>query len=520
MKLVKEVLKIDHIIGNDRVQSIVDDEAIVPDTKPDILKILQVDVKPILKTVSVFQDKVVTNINTKFEVLYVGEGKVEPIYSMTLYKELTEELNIPGIKQDMNAKCCINVEDVKFDIVNPRKLRVKAILVLSATVEDMEEVEVVTDVDKNDDVQLKKEKIKLNSNVSNIVAPMVIKENVELPGGYPFINNMLKSQAVISNRNVEFQQDQLRCKGILKLSLMYVSQPPEAKIEFLEQDMPFDEVVEVPNVTTDTQGFVDFDVDDLAITVNEDEDGDKNDLDVVASIKVKLSIYNAVDKDIVVDAYSTNSKLLLKNKDVKLSKYIGEKSIQSGIKESVGIPDNMPNVIKIFDVEVTPLITDKVISEGKVTVEGLLKFNMLYNSDDPDRPILNLHKEIPIRQNFEIEGIKEDSQLDVWLETAHKGYTITSTREVEFRVTLNINAVDYEYYNKNLIVGIEPGEKLKDDEDRISSIVVYVVQNGEDLWHIAKRFNTTIGQLVSVNNIEDPDKLNPGQKIYIFRTPR
>jgi LysM repeat protein len=51
-----------------------------------------------------------------------------------------------------------------------------------------------------------------------------------------------------------------------------------------------------------------------------------------------------------------------------------------------------------------------------------------------------------------------------------------------------------------------------------ASIVVYVVQPEDTLWKIAKKFNTTIEELVKINSIEEPDKLVSGQKLIISRT--
>lgn len=43
----------------------------------------------------------------------------------------------------------------------------------------------------------------------------------------------------------------------------------------------------------------------------------------------------------------------------------------------------------------------------------------------------------------------------------------------------------------------------------------YEVQAGDNLFKIAQRFNTTVGTLVSLNNITDPDLLHLGQEIVV-----
>lgn len=43
----------------------------------------------------------------------------------------------------------------------------------------------------------------------------------------------------------------------------------------------------------------------------------------------------------------------------------------------------------------------------------------------------------------------------------------------------------------------------------------YVVQKGDNLTKIAKKFNTTVDKLVELNNIENPNLIYPGQKLKV-----
>ena len=66
----------------------------------------------------------------------------------------------------------------------------------------------------------------------------------------------------------------------------------------------------------------------------------------------------------------------------------------------------------------------------------------------------------------------------------------------------------------NIIDQIEnTGEKEQEDY----SVIMYIVKKGDTLWEIAKKYNTTIDEIVRVNGIEDPDVINVGQKIFISR---
>ena len=53
--------------------------------------------------------------------------------------------------------------------------------------------------------------------------------------------------------------------------------------------------------------------------------------------------------------------------------------------------------------------------------------------------------------------------------------------------------------------------------DGMASMTVYVIQPGDTLWKVAKRYNTSIDEILAINDIEDPDRVYPGQKLLILK---
>ena len=63
-------------------------------------------------------------------------------------------------------------------------------------------------------------------------------------------------------------------------------------------------------------------------------------------------------------------------------------------------------------------------------------------------------------------------------------------------------------------------DKVAMNDDMLNSIsggtiLPYVVQNGDTLAAIAKKYNVTVEQLVKWNNIQNPDVLLVGQQLVI-----
>ena len=49
----------------------------------------------------------------------------------------------------------------------------------------------------------------------------------------------------------------------------------------------------------------------------------------------------------------------------------------------------------------------------------------------------------------------------------------------------------------------------------IYSILMYIVKKDDTLWKIAKRFGSTVEDIVRINGIEDENKIYPDQKLFI-----
>ena len=98
--------------------------------------------------------------------------------------------------------------------------------------------------------------------------------------------------------------------------------------------------------------------------------------------------------------------------------------------------------------------------------------------------------------------------------TVKSGDTLSSIAR-NYSTTVNsIVSLNPSITNPNLIY---PGEQfiISIDSNTSSSSVVYTVVRGDTLSEIAARYNTTVSKLVTDNNISNPNLIYPGQRIVI-----
>ena len=89
-----------------------------------------------------------------------------------------------------------------------------------------------------------------------------------------------------------------------------------------------------------------------------------------------------------------------------------------------------------------------------------------------------------------------------------EGGTITSN------VDLVMNNDMYRNTNLNIMNEIQTnGEREAEDY----SLILYIVKKGDTLWQIAKRYGSTVDDIVRTNGIEDANQITIGQKLFIPR---
>ena len=85
---------------------------------------------------------------------------------------------------------------------------------------------------------------------------------------------------------------------------------------------------------------------------------------------------------------------------------------------------------------------------------------------------------------------------------------------IECKVNLEFETEMYNNANINIIDEIN----MEEDKNEMNpSMIIYIVKEGDTLWKIAKRYKTTMEDIISVNNLENPNNLSIGQKLFIPR---
>src|SRR5690554_6567047 len=105
-------------------------------------------------------------------------------------------------------------------------------------------------------------------------------------------------------------------------------------------------------------------------------------------------------------------------KNIHMNKLKCKSDLQITVDDDSNVPDAKPDIYKIIKEQGEVKIQDAKISNGKIMVQGVLVFNVLYLSDEDTRPIYNVSSEIPFEETVHLDGveIEDDVSINVLIE--------------------------------------------------------------------------------------------------------
>jgi len=240
-------------------------------------------------------------------------------------------------------------------------------------------------------------------------------------------------------------------------------------------------------------------------------------LDIEISIGVEMKVYSAETLPILADAYSINQQFTFAKSVVRYPNIVCINRNQTPVKEVVTLAEASPDMLQIFRVKGQVIVDDMQVIDDKVVVEGAVNTDILYVAESDETPLASYQTVVPFRQVVEAKGAMPGMKVSVATSIDHVAFNMLSPRETEVRFQLTFGTQVISEVETGIISDVEIGEMDPELLAAQPSMTVYIVQPGDSLWKIAKRYNTSLDTLVAINELESPGKIAVGQKLLMLK---
>lgn len=510
MNLIKNPILINEVVHQENCDINVEGDIIVPDVKPDILKILQVDAISSITKKESQKGKLVISGKVNLKILYIPDRCEENVKSILTSFDFTHQVDNPNQNDNINISIESDISHVDFNLINSRKLNVHTIISLNVTVFCGKELEFLTDVENDVYTEISRKPLNIYSNIAACEEEFIVKDSLEIPSGKVSVKDILKIDYKISDKDFKPVTGKIVAKGTVNACILYNGD--NNNIEFLEIDIPFTEVFNADNVTETSGCEINYNVIDMFYEICEDSDGDNRIINLEFQVDTQIDISENINLDIIDDFYCPGHELEINKEMHTINNIACQTGSQNNIREIVSVNSNLPQIVGVYNVITKAFITNTSVENNKLLVEGVIDCYILYLSDNTDNPIYSFKKEIPFSCLLDTPNCTDSMERIVNAEIEHCSYSLNIANEVELRCILSVTAKILDKQNIDIICGCNLSELTAASK---MGIVIYFVQRGDTLWNIAKRYHIAINDIVSLNKLDISASLSVGQQLII-----
>lgn len=509
MELIKETVSVGQTIYSQQTQAYADGDIIVPDVKPDILKIIQVDASASVKEKTVTDGCVAVKGCVDMKILYIPDARGESVKSINTTLDFVCKAEKKTICAGMSANVFADVDKVDFRLINSRKLSVKVFVGVDISVSGVKNIDFATGIEGDGCAEIKKIPVRVNSAVADCEREFVVRENLEIPSGKSSVCEILKVDFKICDKEIKALTGKAVIKGMANISVLYAGD--NSSIEFTEADVPFTEVVDIPDLIENADCDMDCSICDMFYKTAEDNDGDVRIVNVEFAVNAHINAYKTVETEIIEDCYVPGCDMIIDRSEERLDEVICCPTAQNTLREIVTIDEGAPQISGVYHIITKAYVTDTQTENGRVCVNGKIDAYILYISDSEESPVYSCKREIPFTTMIESGGCEKGMDCEIKAEVEHVSYSLNMVSEVELRIILRVNAKVIRSRRLELVSGIsEPVEK-----EGQSGIIIYFVQSDDTLWDISKRYGVSVDSVMQFNGISADESIMCGRRLII-----
>lgn len=469
----------------------IDCDISLPDYCPDIMRILRCSVTNSITNSKISGDRATVDGNAKIRIVYADDKNgiycYEQDYPFSKYAELSDMYD--GAVLCTSAK----TEYANCRAVSKKRIDIHGVVSIRFKIVGIKKESVITNAE-GDGIQLKRKKIGTDNAVAVVMKKFQLSQTEEADGGeigkifYACASPILSETKIIKGK--------ILLKGEAVLKVMYCSGNGDNGSVCVNYNLPFSEIVDIENIDDSCKVSVRLNVDQVQAEPKTDNDGEYKYLNLGCDICAVITAYRAEDLCVITDAYSTQKEIEAKYKTASFTQILQNLNDSIVCRESIDLSSMNPQ--KIYAVT-AQLPESKCCFDGdKMTVTGRIPLKFILIDGEGTPTFCEREAEFEYSRSVDANGGNLRCEPKIVL----TGYscTLTGDGRAEFKAEMNIAADIAETCECRTLVGLKTSEN-SELKKRHSSLVICFCNGGEKVWDIARRYNTTVEDIMSENEL-------------------
>ncbi|HIT65547.1 MAG TPA: DUF3794 domain-containing protein [Candidatus Ventrimonas merdavium] len=562
LELVKQNIHMNRWKNQVNTQVTLDDDFIVPDTMSDIAQVILDAGEIQLDPVKVQNEKIQVRGKLEFHVLYrKEEGGLQTLGGLLPFEET---VNVPGLEEKDYVSVTWQLEDLDASMINSRKLSIRGIVTLEVKVETLFDAEAAVDLKEPEweagsagaggmtgagrmtgvggmtgaggmtgpagmtgtagtdagffgppHIETERETLEVAAIALRRKDTYRLKESITLSGSKPAIDRILWTEMRLCGASARPLDGRIHLEGSLLVFVIYEGEGENSTVQWMEESLPFSGEVEMPGAAQEMLPAIGLRLIHRGIEEKPDYDGEMRELDVDAVVELDIRLYEERPLELLSDLYATNRELTMETGEACFDQLLTRNSGKCKVAEKVELGGDM-RILQICHSSGTVKLDEVTAGKDVLVIDGALEVQILYLTDDDSLPIQATSSLLPFHYEAEAPGIREDS---IWyLENGVEQLTavMAGGGTVEIKGVLTLELLALQPVCRQVILRADTAPMDRKQFQEMPGLVGYVVQEGDRLWTIAKRFRTTVDNVMASNGLAS-EEVKPGDTLLLIK---
>lgn len=514
MRLITQRVHMNKCNCRETRQLTLDRDFNVPDARPDAVSVMKEKGNIQIEETRMIDGKASIKGELEFQILYAVDGEM-PVSEMQGSIPFEEMIPLSCADRDDELTVHASVEDLRSELINSRKLGLKAIITLEVSADTVCDGEGAVDIEDADNVLCRKKKLDISKLVFTGKDTLRVRDEWKLPGTKDAIGQILYSDFCLGEMDTRMTENKLQVDGQARIFVIYLGEGENPQMNFYENTFPVQGAIDCNGCDDGMVAQVVTGIHSRDIEIKEDEDGESRIFDAELVIDFDIKVYGQDQLELLTDFYSTKEKCQPVFEASYFENLIVQNKSRTRVSGKISAnTDRMP--LQIWNVSGELRIDQKIQQENGVQVDGVVDVSVLYLTEDDRVPLVSVKGSLPFSQFVEADGLDENS--NVWISGSVEQISggITGDKEIEVKAVVAIDLIAFDRIEEPIIADFSCEEIDWKARNREPGIIGYVVQAGEELWDIAKRFFTTTDAIMSVNQMEN-ETIREGEILLVLK---
>lgn len=501
----KDMVCVNKIVEQKQETVFVEGDVIIPDVKPDIISSVSTSGNICIYKKELLDGKVRIDGSINTYIVYLAEGESSSVRGLNASLDFTQVLEVPNVKVGMDLELQVDLKSVECKILNGRKINVKSCVDFRAKVYSNENIQIVKNITKLESVQMLNRNLSINSlvgvgNTRTCGKDTLVMESTDQ------LAEILSVSVRIMNEDQKISYNKVLAKADANVKILYLTE--DNRICSVQGMVPIMGFIDIQNVAETNICDIKYMMKNVIIKPN---DAQEHSIYIEIDMELNCHVYETKQINLVQDAYSPECDISFTKKTVNTM--MGMRKVVNTYNLREQLPAGNIGKNRIYDVQIRSMLNSSTATNETIMYEGEVALNVLFASETVGRLEMKSYR-VPFTFNTPVEGCSNNCNCETQIDVRNDNFILMPDGTIDVKMDLNFNTS----ITRNAEITMIDQMEMEENRDMVTySMVIYFVKPNDTLWNIAKRFRSTVEDIVRVNKIEDANKIYPGEQLFIPR---